>query len=127
MGYSVDPVGSGLVNSLARPGTNVTGMASSMEPTLPKQFELLQATIPNLSRVALLLNPEISDYTETLATAEGRAQKAGMTLITADARSPEGIAGAFAQFTSGGAQALVVIDDSYFLSRREELAGLALK
>jgi ABC-type uncharacterized transport system substrate-binding protein len=127
MGYSVDPVGSGLVNSLTRPGTNVTGMASSMEQTLPRQFELLQATVPNLSRVALLLNPEISDYTGVLATAQGAAQKAGMTLISADARNPEGIANAFAQFTGRGAQALVVIDDVYFLARREELAGLALR
>jgi putative ABC transport system substrate-binding protein len=127
MGYSVDPVGSGLVNSLTRPGTNVTGMASAMEQTLPRQFELLQATVANLSRVALLLNPEISDYTGVLATAEGAARKAGASLISADARTPEGIANAFAHFTSGGAQALVVIDDVYFLSRREELAGLALK
>jgi putative tryptophan/tyrosine transport system substrate-binding protein len=127
MGYSVDPVGSGLITSLTRPGTNVTGMASSMEPTLPKQLELLQAAVPNLSRVALLLNPEISDYTGVLATADSSAQKAGMTVISADARTPDGVADAFAQFTSGGAQALVVIDDVYFLSRREELAGLALK
>jgi putative ABC transport system substrate-binding protein len=127
MGYSVDPVGSGLITSLTRPGANVTGMTSSMEPTLPRQFELLQATVPNLSRVALLLNPEISDYTRVLATAEGAAQKAGMTLISADARTPDAVANAFAQFTGGGAQGLVVIDDVYFLSRREELASLALK
>jgi putative tryptophan/tyrosine transport system substrate-binding protein len=127
MGYSVDPVGGGLVTSLTHPGANVTGMASAMEPTLPKQFALLQATVPGLSRVALLLNPEISDYTGVLAAAESSAQKAGMTLLSADARNPSGIAEAFAQFTGRGAQALVVIDDSYFLSRREELAGLALK
>jgi ABC-type uncharacterized transport system substrate-binding protein len=127
MGYSVDPVGGGLVTSLARPGGNVTGMASSREPTLPKHFELLQATIPNLSRVALLLNPEISEYTDVLATAEGAAQKAGMSLISADAHNPESIVDAFARFTGEGAQALVVTDDLYFLTRREELAGLALK
>src|SRR5262245_52755645 len=127
MGYSVDPVGSGLVTSLTRPTTNVTGMASSMQPTLPRQFELLQATVPNLARVALLLNPDISDYTGVLATAEASAQKTGMALTSADARNPEGIADAFTQFTGRGAQALIVIDDSYFLARREELAGLALK
>jgi putative tryptophan/tyrosine transport system substrate-binding protein len=127
MGYSVDPVGGGLVTSLARPGGNVTGMTSSREPTLPKHFELLQATIPNLSRVALLLNPEISEYTEVLASAEGAAQKSGMSLISADAHNPESIADAFARFTGEGAQALVVTDDLYFLTRREELAGLALK
>jgi putative ABC transport system substrate-binding protein len=127
MGYSVDPVGSGLVTSLIHPGGNVTGMTSSREPTLPKHFELLRATIPNLSRVALLLNPEISEYTEVLATAESAAQKAGMSLISADAHNLDGIAAAFAQFNDRGAQAVIVIDDAYFLSRREELAGLALK
>jgi ABC-type uncharacterized transport system substrate-binding protein len=127
MGYSVDPVGSGLVTNLTRPGANVTGMTSSMEPTLPRQFALLQAAVPNLSQVALLLNPEISDYAGMLATAEGVTQKAGMTLISADARNPDGIAEAFAQFARRGAQGVVIIDDLYFLSRREELAGLALR
>src|SRR5215470_6264154 len=122
MGYSVDPVGSGLVTSLTRPGGNVTGMASSMEPTLPKQFELLQAAMPGLSRVALLLNPEISDYTAVLTSAEDNARKAGLSLVAADAHNLDSIAAAFAQFNDRGAQAVIVIDDAYFLSRREELA-----
>jgi putative ABC transport system substrate-binding protein len=64
MGYSIDPVGSRPVASLARPGGNVTGLAGSTEDTSPKQLELLKAVVPNLSRVGVLLNPESSDYSE---------------------------------------------------------------
>jgi len=126
MGYSIDPVGGGLVTSLTRPGANVTGMAGSREPTLPKQFELLKATLPNLSRAALLLNPEISDYTGVLANARDTAQKAAVALVWADAHNPDGMADAFAQFTSQRVEAVIVIDDTYFLTQRERIAGLAL-
>ena len=127
MGYSIDPVGGGLVTSLTRPGGNVTGMTGSKESTLPKQFELMKAVVPNLARLGLLLNPAISDYTSVLADAGNLAQKAGIALVTADAHNPDSLAEAFTQFTSQGAEALIVIDDAYFLNQRDELAGLALK
>jgi putative ABC transport system substrate-binding protein len=127
MGYSIDPVGAGLISSLRRPGGNVTGLAGSKESTLPKQFELLKSVVPNLARVGLLLNPEISEYTGVLAEAQNLAQKAGAALISADAHNPDSLAEAFAQFTAQGVEALVVVDDAYFLNQRDELAGLALK
>jgi len=126
MGYSIDPVGGGLVTSLTRPGANVTGMVGSREPTLPRQFELLKATLPNLSRAAVLLNPEISDYAGVLTNARDTAQKAGVALVSADAHNPESMADAFAQFTSQRVEAVIVIDDAYFLTQRESLAALAL-
>jgi ABC-type uncharacterized transport system substrate-binding protein len=58
MGYSVDPVGNGFVASLARPGGNTTGLASSQDDATPKQVELLTIAVPNLSRVGLLANPD---------------------------------------------------------------------
>jgi putative ABC transport system substrate-binding protein len=127
MGYSIDPVGGGLVTSLTRPGGNVTGLAGSKESTLPKHFELLKAVVPSLARAGLLLNPEISDYTSVLADAGSLAQKAGVALISADAHNPDSLAEAFAQFSGQGVQALIVVDDAYFLNQRDELAGLALK
>jgi putative ABC transport system substrate-binding protein len=126
MGYSIDPVGSSLVTSLTHPGGNVTGMAGSRESTLPKQFELMKAVVPNLARAGLLLNPEISEYTSVLAEAQGLARKAGAALISADAHNPDSLAEAFAQFNSQGVEALIVVDDAYFLNQRDELAGLAL-
>ena len=58
MGISYDPVGNGFVNSLARPGGNTTGLASSADDTAPKQLELLGAMAPNLTRVGVLVNPD---------------------------------------------------------------------
>jgi putative ABC transport system substrate-binding protein len=127
MGYSIDPVGGGLVTSLRRPGGNVTGLAGSKESTLPKQFELMKAVVPNLARAGLLLNPEISEYTGVLAEARDLARMAGAALISADAHNPDSLAEAFAQFNGQGVEALIVIDDAYFLNQRDELAGLALK
>ncbi len=127
MGYSIDPVGSGLVTSLTRPGGNVTGLAGSKESTLPRQFELMKALVPNLARAGLLLNPEISEYTGVLAEAETLARKAGAALIAADAHNPDSLDEAFARFNGQGVEALIVIDDAYFLNQRDELAGLALK
>ena len=127
MGYSIDPVGGGLVTSLTRPGGNVTGLAGTKDSTLPKHFELLKTVVPNLARAGLLLNPEISDYTSVLADAGSLAQKAGVALISADAHNPDSLAEAFAQFSGQGVEALIVVDDAYFLNQRDELAGLALK
>jgi putative tryptophan/tyrosine transport system substrate-binding protein len=127
MGYSIDPVGGGLVTSLTRPGGNVTGMAGSKDSTLPKQFELMKAVVPKLARAGLLLNPAIADYTSMLADAGRLAQKAGVALISADAHNPDSLAEAFAQFNDQGVEGLIVIDDTYFLNQRDELAGLALK
>jgi putative tryptophan/tyrosine transport system substrate-binding protein len=127
MGYSIDPVGSSLVTSLTRPGGNVTGMAGTKESALPKHFELLNAVVPDLARVGLLLNPEISDYSSVLADAGSLAKKAGVALISADAHNSDSLAEAFAQFSRQGVEALIVVDDAYFLNQRDELAGLALK
>ena len=57
MGYSTDPVGNGFIASLAHPGGNITGLASSQDDAAPKQVELLITAVPNLSRIALLVDP----------------------------------------------------------------------
>src|SRR5262245_5752365 len=127
MGYSTDPVGSGYVTSLARPGGNVTGMASSAEDTAPRQLELLKAAVPNLSRVGLLLNPEGSDYSDTLKKTQVLADRAGLALVWVDARTASGLDSAFASFARQRAEALVVTQDVYFLGQSQRIADLALK
>jgi putative ABC transport system substrate-binding protein len=57
MGNSIDPVGNGVVVSLARPGGNTTGLSSAYEDYIPKLLELLQMTVPQLSKFAILINP----------------------------------------------------------------------
>jgi putative ABC transport system substrate-binding protein len=60
MGYSVDPVGLGYVDSLARPGRNTTGLSSAVDDIMGKQVDLLKTAIPNLNRLAVLTNPGLA-------------------------------------------------------------------
>ncbi len=125
MGYSTDPVGNGFVASLLRPGGNITGLASSGEDPSARQYELLAAVVPDLSRVGLLLNPERSDYPAALAAAQSAAEKLRLALVWADARSPAGLDKAFKVFASQNVQAVNVPDDPFFYSQYEQLALLA--
>jgi putative ABC transport system substrate-binding protein len=127
MGYSTDPVAAGYVTSLARPGGNVTGLASSPDDSVAKHFELLAAIVPGLKRVGILLNPESSDYTEVLANARSAADKAGLALAWLDARTPQGLDSAFAGFANQRVEAVKVTDDPFFFNQQQRLAALALK
>jgi ABC-type uncharacterized transport system substrate-binding protein len=108
MANSTDPVGTGFVVSLARPGGNITGN-SSMSPELNgKRLELLKEVVPGLSRVAILWNPDIRgavlDYKET----EGAARALHLQLQSVEVTRPDDLDGAFAAMTAGHADALVV-------------------
>ena len=108
MATSTDPLGTGLVASLARPGGNVTGL-STMSPDLDgKRLELLREVVPKLSRVAFLWNPEVRgavlDYNQT----EGAARSLGLQLQSVEAARAEDLDRSFAAITEERAQALVV-------------------
>jgi putative tryptophan/tyrosine transport system substrate-binding protein len=83
----VDPVSAGLVASLARPGGNVTGLAvDAGGEILGKRFELLKETLPNLSRLGILFNPDVA-FTRTRRTSMGETARAlGLTLVPVEAR-----------------------------------------
>ena len=127
MGYSTDPVGNGFVASLARPGGNTTGLASSSDDASPKQLELLAMTIPNLSRVGLLVNPDSPNYLPVLKNAMTASQKAGMTLVPVEARNPEQIDTSFAALRRENVGAILVVSDGFLLSQRQRIAQLALR
>jgi putative ABC transport system substrate-binding protein len=127
MGYSMDPVGAGYVANLARPGGNVTGLASSPDDSAAKHLELLAAVVPNLRRVGLLLNPEDTEYSTILSASEEAARAAGLTLVAVDAGRPTQIDEAFAVFAREAVQAVKVADDSFFFTQPERIAGLALR
>ena len=127
MGYSTDPVGNGFVASLARPGGNTTGLASSSDDASPKQLELLAMTIPNLSRVGLLVNPDSPNYLPVLKNAMTASQKAGMTLVSVEARNPEEVETAFAALRRENVGAILVVSDGFLLSQRQRIAQLALR
>lgn len=126
LGYSTDPVGAGLATSLARPGGNVTGMASSGEDPAGRQLALLAAVVPGLSRVALLRNPEGTDYDQVLERAQPAARKAGIVLAPVDAREPSDLKAALPALRHDGVAALLITADPAFLADREAIAALAL-
>ena len=122
-----DPVGSGLVASLARPGGNVTGI-SMMGPDLAgKQLQLLKEVVPKVSLVALLTNPANPSSAHFLREAEAGARALGVRVQTLEARNPQEIDSAFAAMTRERAGALLILPDGTFLLQRRQIAELAVK
>jgi putative ABC transport system substrate-binding protein len=107
MGNSSDPVGTGFVASLARPGGNITGVSSISPELSGKRLELLREVVPGLSRVAFLWNPDVRggvlDYNQT----EGAASSLGLQLQSVEVSRAEDLDRALSA-AKGRAQALVV-------------------
>jgi putative ABC transport system substrate-binding protein len=127
MAYSTDPVGNGLVASLARPGGNTTGLAGSSDDAAPKQMELLAMAVPNISRIGLLGNPASPTYSSVLKRATNAAQKAGLSIVPIEASNPQQIDNAFTAFTNERVQAVMLAVDAVFFGQRQRLAELALR
>jgi len=126
MGYSTDPVGNGFVASFAHPGGNTTGLAGSSDDSAPKQLELLAAAVPKLSRVGLLTNPGSSTSSALTKRAQAAAEKAGLLLVPAEARTPQQIEDAFAALATQSLTAVMVGGDPMFYTQRKRLTQLAL-
>jgi putative ABC transport system substrate-binding protein len=126
-----DPVGSGLVTSLARPGGNVTGLSAALSPELAgKCLEQLTQAVPGVSRIAVLWQPGAgAERTErdTLKGAEVAARALGVRLQVAEARGPADIDRAFSHMAKARAGALIVFNTVMFLSERGRLVALAAK
>jgi putative tryptophan/tyrosine transport system substrate-binding protein len=120
-----DPLGSGLVPSLARPGGNVTGISLMAPDLVGKQLEVLREMVPKVSRMALLRNPANPASEPQLREAEAAALALGVRLQTLEARVPQEIDRAFAAMTRERAGALVVLTDSIFTNQRRQIAELA--
>ena len=121
-----DPVGSGLVASLARPGGHVTGLAAMTPDLVGTQLELLKDLRPTVSRVAVLWTPANPVHTPGLWEAHVAAQRLGVQLHLAEARGPDALDGAFAAMTRAHAGALLVLGDPMFRLHRSRLAELAV-
>jgi putative ABC transport system substrate-binding protein len=125
-----DPVTSGFVTSLARPGGNVTGL-SVLEPELVgKRLELLKQVVPGVSRVAVLWHPgAVGERTEkdVLKEAEAAARAMGVPLQFVEARGPADFDRAFLDMTRASAGALTVLESTVFFVERRHLVDLAAK
>jgi putative ABC transport system substrate-binding protein len=120
-----DPVGIGLVATLARPGGNVTGLSLMTSDLSGKRLALLKEIVPNLSRLAILMNPDNPSGATFLADTERAARQLGIKLQTLNARSADEIERAFAVDTGHRADALVVFDDPVLWGHRVQIVALA--
>ncbi len=120
-----DPVGSGLVASLARPGGNVTGLSTLGDSTDMKRMERLKGVVPTASRVAILANPDTPATGPRLANFEAAAQVLGQQVRLLPARTADDFAGAFAAAVDWGADALLVPSGSPALSYPTRVVELA--
>jgi putative tryptophan/tyrosine transport system substrate-binding protein len=125
-----DPVGSGLVTSLARPGGNATGLSNLTVNLVGKRLELLTQAVPGVSRVAALWAPGgLDGHTEKdmLKGVEVAARALGVRLQFVEARGPEDFDRAFSDMISAGASALTVLPSNLLFNERRRLVDLAAK
>ena len=126
--YVRDPVGNGLIASLARPGGNVTGVSGSAGLELfAKQLELLKETVPKIRRVAILSNPDNAYHQLAIREVNVAARSLGVQLQLLEARGPNEFDAAFAAMAKERVEALLVLSDAIFNSHRTRLADLAAR
>jgi ABC-type uncharacterized transport system substrate-binding protein len=128
MVVSADPVASGFVASLARPGGNITGMSIMAPEVSGKRLELLRDLRPGIARVGILLNPAQPGSRINVQGLEVAAQSLGLQLSIVEVRSAEAFESAFAAIGKAGADALLVLPDPLLLDpHRRDIAALALQ
>jgi putative ABC transport system substrate-binding protein len=120
-----DPVRFGLVKSLNRPGGHVTGILFNQNVLGGKRVELLREIAPNVSRVALLMNPTNPNVDVERMDAEAGARKLGLETVTLNARNAREIDAAFEQLLGAKADGIITATDPVPLDRREQIVAFA--
>jgi putative ABC transport system substrate-binding protein len=121
-----DPVGAGVVSSLSRPGGNVTGVSTQGAEMEAKRLELLKELLPNLSRVAILSNPENPYCVIAVKDAQQGAATLRVQLDVVNASKPSEMSSAFFAITRSRPDALLVIADAVLAGQRIQIAEFAL-
>jgi putative ABC transport system substrate-binding protein len=122
-----DPVASGLVASLKRPGGNITGVTSIADETEGKRLELLREVLPTLSRIAVLSNPENQSMEPVLKEMRAAAQVLGMKVQVFDVRTPDELDETFKAIVRERPGVLRVMGDRLFLHNRQRIMDFATK
>ncbi len=122
-----DPVGSGVVASLARPGGNVTGISNLSRDLSGKLLEVLLEAVPSADRVAVLRNPTNPSSALQLQETESAARSIGLPLHLVEARVPADLEPAFAISAGARVKGVILLPDPMFLSQRKAIADLARK
>jgi putative tryptophan/tyrosine transport system substrate-binding protein len=124
--FVADPVGSGLVESLARPGGNITGLTQIGTDLTAKRFELLREIMPSMSRVALLLNPAEPSAPLYLKEGEAAARQLDLTVLPFEFRSPDQVETVFEKMKQAKVQALAFAPGGLLYQSRDRLHKAAL-
>jgi len=122
-----DPVGRGLIKSMARPGGNITGLTNITGDIGPKRLELLLDMVPKLSRVAVLGNPTSPANIQGLESIQTAGQKRRVAVVHVEARTPQEIDNAFSLIRQQNAGALIVLLDPLFQQQTSRIAELSEK
>jgi putative ABC transport system substrate-binding protein len=123
-----DPVGSGLIASLAQPGGNLTGVTDIARELAGKRLELLKETIPKVSRVGVLLwNPPGPDYADERSEIESAARALRIELRSIEVEGAKDLVKAFSAMTHGGANAFMGLTDTRFANHRKRVIELVAK
>jgi putative tryptophan/tyrosine transport system substrate-binding protein len=124
-----DPVRTGLVATLSRPGGNITGLATMVPGGFAgKQIELLREAVPQVSRMAVLINPTNASHQQIVANElPGTAERLRLPLLTVEARAGDALEGAFEAAVRERTGAIVVLGDPLVTVHRARIVGLAAK
>jgi putative ABC transport system substrate-binding protein len=125
-GLAGDPVGIGLVASLARPGGNVTGLSAEAVDFAGKRLEILRELIPSFGRLAILANPEYPGLKTEMSEIQAAARTLGLDVTTSEIRQAQDIAPAF-DTLSGRVDAIYAVADPLLNSLRVRICTLALR
>jgi putative ABC transport system substrate-binding protein len=127
MATGADPVGFGLVQSLSHPGGNVTGLANFAEELASKQLDVIRELLPQLSRVAALINVGNPLHVPQLREIRAAAAKASLALVHFEYRVPEDFERAFTEFVGAKVDAVLIPPDTTFSSNVLRIAELAAR
>jgi putative ABC transport system substrate-binding protein len=122
-----DPIASGLVKGLSRPGANLTGVSLLASEMGAKRLELIRDLLPTARTVAMMINPTFPGAESEMAEVEVAGRTIGMQIHGAKATSPGNIDAALAAFSQLHVDAFIVGADGYFITRRDQLASLAAR
>src|SRR6516225_7810888 len=126
MALAADPVGSGVVPSLARPGGNITGMSGLAVDLAGKRVELLKELVPRAARVVVLWNSDNQSKVIEWRDTEIAARSVGLTLRSVEVRAPEELNGAFTATLREKPDALITFTESLTLAFRQQIGSFAL-
>jgi len=125
MANAADPVGSGVIASLARPGGNVTGLSQNSNEIAGKRLQLLRELVPKVTRVAALVWEKSPLKAQFLEQIRAAARQIGITLLIQEVNAPEALAGAFGAMQRARAQGVIVQNTPFTGNNRKQIAELA--